>query len=164
MYFPPRIFFLRWRCPSPKDNKRKGQLRISQSLMAKGHCWNWGATGLHSMVLAEFRYFWLWANALNNFLLMMLFAFQNKLNTAQVDTQSFLLERQKGIIYILSLSLVSVSWLFPAASCSALEAWREFHSQNRRSNGFSMLAKIRSLFSGWPGLHLRLLQLNLSYN
>lgn len=94
---------------SKRQQQKKGEFRISQSFMTKGHCWNQGATGLDSVVLAEFRLFWLWASALNNFLLMMLLAFQNKLSTAQVGKQPFFLERQKGIFYILSLSLVSVS-------------------------------------------------------
>lgn len=81
--------------------------------MATGHCWNWGATGLDSVLLAEFRFFQLWASALNNFLLMMLFAFQNKLNTAQADKQPFVLERQKGIIYILSLYCLCLWCLTP---------------------------------------------------
>lgn len=76
---------------------------MSQNLMAKRHCWNRGATGFDSVVLAEVGFFRLWASALNNFLLMILFAFQGKLNIAQVNKLPFFSERQRGNIYIMSL-------------------------------------------------------------
>ena len=155
------FFFLRWRCPSPKDNTEKSLNSDHPSASWLGDSLEFGATSSNSVVLCTAKNLpspQFWVSALTNFLLLILFAFGDKLNTAWVNKQPFFLEREKGNIYILSLCCLysGMAWLWclasgfsPEASCLVQsQACRELHSQNRRSNGFNALARIRSWFSG----------------